>query len=110
MLIICFVFNFSLRNKTPNKDVKIIQPPVISGYKTVAGKFLAPISCKIYDIFHKIDDTVVNNSNLFIEKDLLCLCVWGVTKSNNRPHKMTRMKHIKNAKLCVSTGLNCVLI
>ena len=36
---------FSLKNTLPATADPIMDPPVIMGYKTVAGRFLAPISC-----------------------------------------------------------------
>lgn len=40
---------FSLKITMPDIVLKIIVPPVIMGYKTVAGRFTAPISWNIYE-------------------------------------------------------------
>ncbi len=46
MLIINLLETRSLKKTIPVTDEKIIVPPVINGYKTVAGKFFAPFNCK----------------------------------------------------------------
>lgn len=51
----------SLKNIIPVTDEKIIVPPVINGYKIVAGKFFAPLNCRIYDSpLRSVESTIKN--------------------------------------------------